>query len=117
MMTPAIAATTPATMMTSQNVMWIPGKFGLAVSRKWMLMSLQLGVTLTAKIRHDPGRGVRTEQEEGDIAEIEQAGKADDDVESECEQRIHGAQDDGEDREEASGVLGEPQVRQALQRA
>jgi len=38
--------------------------------------------------REDPVH-IRTETKEGDVAEIEQAGEADDDVQSEREQRIN----------------------------
>ena len=77
-----------------------------------MLMSLPARCDVDREDRHQPGADVRAEQEERDVAEVEQAGEPDHDVESECEQCVDRAQHHGEDREEASRVLGEPKVRE-----
>ena len=86
------AATTPATIRTSQNVMWMPGKFGSAVSTEVDVDVAPARRDVDREDRHQPGGDVGAEQEERDVAEVEQAGVADDDVEAECEQHVHGAQ-------------------------
>ena len=64
------------------------------------------------EVGHEPGPDIRADQEESDVAEVEQPGEADDDVEAEGEECIDRTQHDGEQRQVAVGLLGEPQVRQ-----
>ena len=52
------------------------------------------------------------EQEERDVAEVEQAGEADDDIETECEQRVRPRTARSvKSGKKLAGVLGEPEVR------
>ena len=64
------------------------------------------------EVRHEPGADIGAEQEEGDVAEVEQAGEPNDDVQAESEQGVHGTEHDREERQKTVGLGSEPQVRQ-----
>ena len=73
---------TPAMISTSHIEMWIPGAPSGAVERNWKL-------TCSKWPRGEPAGRVRPGGVERDVAEVEQPGVADDDVEADRHHREH----------------------------
>ncbi len=91
MSTPATAVMTAAMRRTSQIEMWNPADPGVYADRA----ELEVDRVRGEMRRGEPGRRIGADRVEGDVAEIEQARVADDDVQPD---RHHREDDDRDHR-------------------